>query len=197
MGSHATRDGTPPGAGVIDVLDAVRRIVRTLRLAARAAEKEVGLSGAQVFVLHALAWGPVLSLNELAERTRTHQSSVSVVVQKLVARGLVQRTPVPGDARRTALSLTAAAKRVVKDAPDAPTEVLIAALERMPARQRTRLAEGLSRLVEALGAADEPPTMFFEDDPATSRAGKRAGRKRGTSARTPARSRRSEVQGGA
>src|SRR5512133_3889639 len=123
MGSHTT----PPGAGVTDVLDSVRRIVRTLRLAARAAEKEVGLSGAQVFVLHALARGPVLSLNELAERTRTHQSSVSVVVQKLVGRGLVQRTPVPGDARRTALSLTSAAKRVVKDAPDAPTEVLIAA----------------------------------------------------------------------
>jgi DNA-binding MarR family transcriptional regulator len=171
----------------MDVLDSVRRIVRTLRLAARAAEKEVGLSGAQVFVLHALARGPVLSLNELAERTRTHQSSVSVVVQRLVERGLVERTPVPGDARRTALSLTAAARRVVKDAPDAPTEVLIAALERMSAAQRTRLADGLNRLVEALGAAGEPATMFFEDDPAAARAREKSGRKRGATQPTRAR----------
>jgi DNA-binding MarR family transcriptional regulator len=170
---------------VTDVLDSVRRIVRTLRVAARAAEKEVGISGAQVFVLHALARGPVLSLNELAERTRTHQSSVSVVVQRLVERGLVERTPVPGDARRTALSLTAAARRVVKDAPDAPTEVLIAALERMSAGQRTRLAEGLIRLVEALGASDEPATMFFEDETGAARSRGKAARNRGANAPPP------------
>jgi DNA-binding MarR family transcriptional regulator len=195
-----TRDDDA-AAGVTDVLDSVRRIVRTLRLASRAAEKQVGLSGAQVFVLHALARGPVLSLNELAERTRTHQSSVSVVVQRLVERGLVERTPVPGDARRTALSLTAAARRKVKNAPDAPTEVLIAALERMPAGQRTRLAEGLRRLVQALGAADEPPTMFFEDDATAARARGKAGRKRGSSAPQPGRARRDasapNPQGGA
>jgi DNA-binding MarR family transcriptional regulator len=168
---------------VTDVLDSVRRIVRTLRLAARAAEKEVGLSGAQVFVLHALARGPVRSLNELAERTRTHQSSVSVVVQRLVDRGLVQRTPGAGDARRTALSLTPAARRLLRDAPDAPTEVLIAALERMPAAQRTRLAVGLTRLVEALGAAREPATMFFEDEPTTGHSRGKASRGRKPAAR--------------
>jgi DNA-binding MarR family transcriptional regulator len=186
---------------VTDVLDSVRRIVRTLRLAARAAEKEVGLSGAQVFVLHALARGPVLSLNELAERTRTHQSSVSVVVQRLVERGLVERTPVPGDARRTALALTPAARRLLRNAPDAPTEVLIAALERMPAGQRTRLAVGLARLVEAMGAAHEPATMFFEDDAASGRGRGKPGRKARPAASSPRRSRaaraRPEPQGGA
>ena len=37
----------------------------------RAAEKRVGFSGAQFFVLHALEEAPGLSLNDLAERTRT------------------------------------------------------------------------------------------------------------------------------
>src|SRR5881296_2175368 len=61
------------------ILDSIRRLVRLLRLADRAAQNELGLSGAQLFVLQELGKTPSLSLNELAERTRTDQSSVSVV----------------------------------------------------------------------------------------------------------------------
>ena len=186
-GSHrsASSSSTRNPAGELNsILDSIRRIVRLLRIASRAAEKQAGLSGAQVFVLHVLAQGPALSLNELAERTRTHQSSVSVVVQRLVDRGLVVRAPVPGDARRMNLSLAPAALQVLDHAPDAPTELLIAALERISPVTRARLATGLTRLVQALGAADDPATMLFEDDsapPAESRPARatyrRAGRR--------------------
>ena len=71
-----------------EVLDAIRRIVQALRESSRAAEKGVGLSSAQLFVLQTLQETPGLSLNELAERTRTHQSSVSVVVTKLARQRL-------------------------------------------------------------------------------------------------------------
>src|SRR4029079_9481895 len=40
------------------ILDAVRRIVRELHESSRAAEKQVGLSGAQLFVLQTLGEGP-------------------------------------------------------------------------------------------------------------------------------------------
>src|SRR3989442_1394745 len=120
MGSHARSRKTPPaspasGGEVTAILDSIRRIVRVLRVASRAAEKDFGLSAAQLFVLHALAEGPALSLNEVAERTRTHQSSVSVVVQRLVDRGLVVRDSVAGDARRKGLSLTPAARPLLRD----------------------------------------------------------------------------------
>jgi DNA-binding MarR family transcriptional regulator len=164
---------------VTAILDSFRRIVGVLRVASRATEKEFGLSGAQLFVLHALAKGPALSLNEVAERTRTHQSSVSVVVQRLVDRGLVAREPVPGDARRKGLSLTPAAVRLISDAPDAPSERLIRALERMPAGARSRLATTLGRLVVELGAGEGPATMLFEDDPAPAAAAKPAPARRG------------------
>src|SRR6188508_2107958 len=65
------------------ILDAVRRIVRDLHESSRASEKQVGLSGAQLFVLQTLAQSPGASLNDLAARTHTHQSSVSTVVAKL------------------------------------------------------------------------------------------------------------------
>src|SRR3954451_6196920 len=82
------------------VLDGIRHIVRELREASRHAERAVGVSAAQLFVLQRLAGARSLSVSELAERTHTHQSSVSVVVTKLARRGLVTRERAEGDARR-------------------------------------------------------------------------------------------------
>src|ERR1019366_5949434 len=65
------------------VMDALRRVVRDLRLSARDAERSAGISGAQLFVLQSLAEEPASSLNVLADRTLTDQSSVSVVVNRL------------------------------------------------------------------------------------------------------------------
>jgi DNA-binding MarR family transcriptional regulator len=84
-------------------LDAIRRIISVLRRSSRLAESEVGIGGAQLFVLQQLATAPARSINELAERTYTHQSSVSVVVRRLVKQRLVERRPGPDDRRRREL----------------------------------------------------------------------------------------------
>src|SRR5262245_26838320 len=129
MGSHMiSRAGE-----IRDVLDGVRRIVRSLHETSRAAEKALGLSGAQLFVLQTLADAPGLSLNDLAARTHTHQSSVSTVVARLVERGLVLRAAAMDDARRLELRVSAEGRRLVSRAPDAAQARLIDALEQMPA----------------------------------------------------------------
>src|SRR6476469_8322187 len=111
--------GANTSSATRDVLDAVRRIVQTLHESSRQAEQQLGVSGAQLFVLQRLAESPGASLNELAARTHTHQSSVSAVVTKLVARRLVRRSKAANDARRLELSLTPAGHRLVIRAPHA------------------------------------------------------------------------------
>ena len=100
-------------------MEALRRIVQTLRESARQAEQDLGISGAQLFVLEKLADGAAMSLNELADRTHTHQSSVSTVVSRLVQRGLVARVRTSTDRRRLALTLTAEGERIAALAPNA------------------------------------------------------------------------------
>src|SRR5579864_9563710 len=101
--SRGSRNGT--SEEVRDVLDNIRRIVRLLRLGSREAERRVGLTGAQLFVLEKLAEAKTLSVNELAERTHTHQSSVSVVAQALIKKGLISRARASDAARRLELYL--------------------------------------------------------------------------------------------
>ena len=75
-GSSSRNGASSREAAMGQALDGIRRILRDLRVSSRAAEQELGLSGAQLFVLQQLAQAPAESLNELANRTRTHQSSV-------------------------------------------------------------------------------------------------------------------------
>jgi DNA-binding MarR family transcriptional regulator len=158
------------GDNIRDVLDSFRRIVRLLRLSSREAEREVGLSGAQLFVLQKLSEAKVLSVNDLAGRTHTHQSSVSVVAQTLVDKGLVARARAADDARRLELTLTSAAKTLLRKAPGAAQDRLIEAIERLPMATRKQLASGLSKLVEEAGLGDTEAPMLMDEAPPSKKA---------------------------
>ncbi|MCA9630814.1 MAG: MarR family transcriptional regulator [Myxococcales bacterium] len=120
------------------------------------------LSTAQLFVLVQLNQGGSASIRELAERTMTDPSSVSVVVSKLATRGLVARTPDPGDKRRVTLRLTATGKRAVARAKDLPQVRMAEGLAQLPLGKRRQIAQSLELLVEAVGADDLVPRMFLE-----------------------------------
>jgi DNA-binding MarR family transcriptional regulator len=158
-------------------MDALRRIVRSLRLTARDAERSAGISGAQLFVLQSLAEEHASSLNDLADRTLTDQSSVSVVVRRLTDRKLVARKSSPEDARRIELSLTSAGRRLLMRSPEPTQTRLVAALRRLEAHELTGLTDGLSALVREMGIDADAARMLFDDEDGNGRArrGARAG----------------------
>jgi DNA-binding MarR family transcriptional regulator len=141
-------------------MDAIRRLVHGLRVYSRATEKEFGLSLAQLFVLQRLGDAPSLSLNALAERTVTHQSSVSVVVSRLVNAGLVQRTRSPRDGRSRDIALTPKGRAVLRKAPPATQERMIEAITGLSASDRRRLAGLLEWVVGHSGFGETHPVML-------------------------------------
>jgi DNA-binding MarR family transcriptional regulator len=166
------------GEEATSVLVALRRIIRFLRLADRQAEASHGLSAAQLFVLHSLAETPAESLGELALRTLTDQSSVSMVVSRLEAKRLLVRVVSRDDRRRIGIKLTAAGKRVVAaSGADTPQPKMIAAIEAMSLARRRELVRALEGLVSAIGADKIEPLMLFEGEDDVSRRGRRRSRK--------------------
>jgi DNA-binding MarR family transcriptional regulator len=145
-------------------MDALRRIVRALRRSARLTEASLGISAAQLFVLHEVAAAGIESINALAERTLTDQSSVSLVVTRLEQRGLVARRDSPHDRRRTGVVVTAAGRRLLDRAPEVTQVRLLGGLARMTTTERTTLARLLASLVGAIEETDVVPPMFFEDE---------------------------------
>ncbi len=139
------------------LLDALRAVGRELRVAEREAEQQVGLPPAQVHTLRQLGDRPAASLAELAERTHTDPSSASIVVQRLVERGLVARTAASDDRRRTELSVTTAGRAVLRRAPFSAADRVAEALAEIGPQRAATLTRGLEALARALrtAAADE------------------------------------------
>jgi DNA-binding MarR family transcriptional regulator len=155
-------------------LDAFRRIVQALRIG-RAGEGYAGLGTAQLFALQQIAEHPDASITEVAALTCTHQSSVSVVIQRLVRQRLVAKVTSSEDRRRQRLAVTAKGRRLLGRAPVAVQEYLIAAIAALPAADRRALARSLSavaQMVAPAGAAPHPP-MFFESDVSGERRARR------------------------
>ncbi|MGA8808950.1 MAG: MarR family transcriptional regulator [Thermoanaerobaculia bacterium] len=146
------------------ILDSIRRLVRTLRVSDRQAQTELGVSGAQLFVLTELGKTPSLSLNDLASRTLTDQSSVSVVVTRLVDAGFVTRDRDDRDARRLVLNLTRSGRALLQHAPPVAQERLLAVFDRLPEGERKRFADTFEEIVDDVAGDDGPAPMLFEED---------------------------------
>ena len=145
-------------------MDAVRAVVRALRINTRAIELEIGISLAQLFVLQQVAQRPATSLNDLAERTATHQSSVSVVVRRLVERGLVTRRADSADKRRVQIALTPAGEKLLEGAPETIQVRLMSALEQLAPTERKELAALLTKWLDTAKISYASPPMMGEED---------------------------------
>jgi DNA-binding MarR family transcriptional regulator len=151
------------------ILDSIRRLVRMLRVSDRQAQVELGVSGAQLFVLCELGRTPSLSLNDLAARTLTDQSSVSVVVTRLVDAGLITRDRDLRDARRLVLNLTRSGRALLQKAPPVAQERLLKVFERLAGEERKQFADTFEKIVEQIGGDEGPAPMLFEDDASSRR----------------------------
>ncbi len=145
-----------------EAMDAVRRIVRALRMAERQSEAKLGVSPASLFVLREIGKGGAPTISELARCTATGQSSVSEVVARLAAQGLVVRGRSNDDRRRAAITLSAAGRDLLRRAPEAVQERLLSAFRGLPVREQRQIAQGLRQWTSVSGLDSIAATMFFE-----------------------------------
>jgi MarR family transcriptional regulator, lower aerobic nicotinate degradation pathway regulator len=145
------------------VVDAFRRILRELRVSANTTQSALGISPAQLYVLRHLAEKDGASISGLAKETLTDRSSVADVVDRLVERGLAERSAHPADRRRASVRITPSGARLIKGAAPAPTDLLVSALQTLPDHEVSGLARSLGELVGAMGLSSSPANMLFEE----------------------------------
>ncbi len=150
-------------AATVAAVDAFRRIVRELRVAARQTELATGLSAAQLFVLSVVAAEPGCSVNDIATATMTDRSSAAAVVDRLAGEGYVTRVPSVADRRRASITITARGKRAAGDSAPPPTALLLGGLGKLPSMQLRQLTSGLVALTRQMGIADQRAGMLFDD----------------------------------
>jgi DNA-binding MarR family transcriptional regulator len=162
--SPAGTDATRPAE------EALRRIVRGLRVASRQVEDTAPISAAQLFVLQQLAETPGMSVRELADRTMTDRTSVAHVLELLEGEGYVARRRSSQDRRRYEILIERKGKALLARAPLSPTVQVLEAMACLSPSELAGLTRGLQRLVGAMGLAGGTLPPLFADTPEGARA---------------------------
>ena len=139
----------------LEVLKQFRLIYGSVRQHFRQVVEACGVSGSQLWVMHEIHHAPGIGVSDLAHRLSIHQTTCSQLVEKLVVRGFVVKTRSTEDQRRVGLTLTAAAVKVLKDAPGPAEGLLPEALLGLPTGTLLALSAHLGALIANLRLPDE------------------------------------------
>jgi MarR family transcriptional regulator, organic hydroperoxide resistance regulator len=139
----------------LDVLKQFRLIYGSVRHHFRQVEETCGVSGSQIWMLHELQSARGIGVSDLAHRLSIHQTTCSQLVEKLVARGYIEKTRSEQDQRRVGLTITRSAAKVLKDAPGPAEGVLPEALMRLSDATLQSLTTQLGKLIDGLHLPDE------------------------------------------
>jgi DNA-binding MarR family transcriptional regulator len=146
------------------IVHGLRRIVKALHQYSQEVRATYALTGPQLWALKTLQRGGQLTVGQLAASLAVHQSSISILLDRLEQRGLVRRLRGRPDRRVVRVALTKRGTAVAADAPDAAQGRLLHALAEMPASELRRIRRVVDRLVRAMEASDVKVRFFFSDE---------------------------------
>jgi DNA-binding MarR family transcriptional regulator len=145
----------------VAVLRSFRVIYGSVREHFREVKQSCGVSGSQVWILHEIMRAEGIGISELAVRLSVHQSTCSLLVNKLVRAKHVVKTRSTIDQRRVGLAVTKRGRAVLRRAPGPPEGVLPEAVSALSAAKLGNLHRGLQAVISELDikvqhAADVP-----------------------------------------
>ncbi|MFJ4538006.1 MarR family winged helix-turn-helix transcriptional regulator [Streptomyces tibetensis] len=105
--------GTRPDQLTLDVVELIGEVVARFHEDYESAAAEHALTGAQARLLSLLCLEP-LPMRRLAQQLKCEPSNVTGIVDRLEARGLVERQPNPSDRRVKVAAATTEGRRVAR-----------------------------------------------------------------------------------
>jgi len=142
------------------VLRALRRITRATDIHSRRLAQQHQLTGPQLVCLRQMRTDGELTPSVLSRRVSLSQATVTGILDRLAARGLLTRVRSESDRRRVMLALTPEGERVADSAPSALQQRFADRLAILLPDERSHIADVLEQIVEMMEsvAIEAPPS---------------------------------------
>jgi MarR family transcriptional regulator, organic hydroperoxide resistance regulator len=156
--ASADRDSGPASRELPDILQFMRElwaVAHGLERTSKRMATEIGVTGPQRLVLRVVGLFPGVSAGDLAAVLHVHPSTLTGILRRLVAQGLLSRHHDARDRRRAILRLTRSGARA-NDRHHGTVEAAVrATLEGVSERDRAATRRVLGRLAERLSESVE------------------------------------------
>ncbi len=152
-----TLEPAPAAASTLDVGAVAGRLRLSVTRLSRRLRQEAadGHTPSQLSALSVIVNEGPMTLGQVAERERVAPPSITKVVTKLEAEGLVERSADPTDGRVTHVTATKAGRNLIEEGRRRRTTWLAARIKSLPADEQARLVEALDAL-DALWQEERP-----------------------------------------
>jgi DNA-binding MarR family transcriptional regulator len=135
---------------VLDFMRLIWSVDHGLQSLSKKMHASLGLTGPQRVALRVLGRRPGVTAGALARILRVHPSTLTGVLHRLEARGLVRRMRDPGDGRRALLELTPRGRKLDVPSPGTVEAVVERVLSGLPRARIRPAADLLSAVASAL-----------------------------------------------
>lgn len=137
-----------------EILRSLRRITRAIDLYSRQLASRFGLTGPQLVCLRTLASTETCTPSRLAREVDLSQATITGIVDRLEAQGLVRRERDAQDRRRISVRVTPAGQELLARAPSPLHSRFLERLAELPEAQRSGIHSTLELVVSMMGAEE-------------------------------------------
>jgi DNA-binding MarR family transcriptional regulator len=133
-------------------LRSLRRVLRATEIGSRQLAVATGLTTSQWLVLREIDAHPKTTPGAIAQALQFSQATITTIVDRLVALGLVQRQRNVRDKRQLLLTATAAGRDVVANAPDLVHLTFTERFIKLPQWEQAMILSAVERLALLMDA---------------------------------------------
>ncbi len=112
--------------------------------------KKTGLTGSQLWIMQQIYNFNGISNSELAKNLTIHVSTCSILVNKLIKKGLVEKNRSSTDERKIVLTITSKGKQLMAKAPKAPEGAIPSTLKKLNIEELEELNTVLTKFAKKM-----------------------------------------------
>lgn len=139
----------------LDILQKFRIIVSAAQKYSQRVEKQLGVTGAQLWIMKEIDVTPGLRVGEVAKKLAIHQTTASNLLDALEKKEMICKSRLATDQRIVNLTLTDKGRSLMKKAPEPVRGLLPEALSQMKGDDLMRLGESMDILLHSIQQVDE------------------------------------------
>ena len=143
-----------PAGETLQFLQGVWELVHALDVRSKRMAQTLGVTGPQRLVIRIVGQKPAQSASEIAQVLGIHPSTLTGVLARLEARGLIDRETDPADRRRSQFTLTTSGKKIDRERRGTVEAATRRALLRLETPAIETIVAGIAVLVEELERDD-------------------------------------------